>query len=81
MTWVAKRVSAHRPSLADDFLASYVTWRDSCEAVRTSYEAWRTCAAAQRSLAFDSYVAALDQEEIAAQIHADRSARLRDLGS
>jgi hypothetical protein len=38
---------------------------------------WRTCDALQRGLAFESYLAALDREEIAAQVHADRSERLR----
>jgi hypothetical protein len=79
MSWVAKRVSTDRPAPADEFLASYVVWRESCEAVSTSYQWWRTCAAPQRGLAFESYVAALDREEIAAQFHADRSERLRAL--
>jgi hypothetical protein len=79
MSWVAKRSPADRPALADEFLESYVLWRESCEAVTTSYGWWRTCDATQRGLAFESYLAALDREEIAAQVHADRSERLRAL--
>jgi hypothetical protein len=79
MSWVARRSSTDRPSLADDFLESYVSWRESCEAVGTSYQWWRTCDTPQRGLAFESYLAALDREEIAAQIHSDRSERLRAL--
>jgi hypothetical protein len=79
MSWVAKRISAARPTLADEFLESYVSWRESCEAVTTTYRWWETCEATQRGLAFESYLAALDREEIAAQVHADRSERLRAL--
>jgi hypothetical protein len=79
MSWVAKRVSLDHPAMAADFLASYVAWRESCEAVDTTYQLWRACHAAQRGLAFESYLAALDREEIAAQVHAERSERLSAL--
>jgi hypothetical protein len=79
MSWVAKRASEDRPALADEFLESYVSWRESCEAVTTSYQWWETCDPGQRGLAFETYLAALDREEIAAQVHADRSERLRAL--
>jgi hypothetical protein len=79
MSWVAKRASSDHPALAADFLASYVAWRESCEAVDTTYRSWRACDASQRGLAFESYLAALDREEIAAQVHADRSERLSAL--
>jgi hypothetical protein len=79
MSRLAKWLSTDRPAFADAVLASYVHWRESCEAVSTSYQWWRTCAAPQRGLAFETYLAALDREEIAAQIHADRSERLRAL--
>jgi hypothetical protein len=77
VSWVTKPSRTDRPALADDFLESYVSWRESCEAVGTSYQWWLTCDAPQRGLAFESYLAALDREEIAAQVHADRSERLR----
>jgi hypothetical protein len=79
MSWVAKRTSTDGPALADDFLESYVSWRESCEAVGTAYQWWRTCDPAQRGLAFETYIAALDREEIAAQVHADRAERLHAL--
>jgi hypothetical protein len=57
---------------ADWFLASYVSWRAACVAVRSAYEGWRSCEPALRSLAFDSYRVALDREEDAARIHSER---------
>jgi hypothetical protein len=79
MNWVTMRTSAGRQAIADEFLESYVSWRESCEAVSTSYQWWQACDAPQRGLAFESYLAALDREEIASQVHADRSERLRAL--
>jgi hypothetical protein len=79
MNWVTTRTSASRQAIADEFLESYVSWRETCEAVSSSYQWWGTCAARQRDLAFESYLAALDREEIAAQVHADRAERVRAL--
>ena len=73
---ILKRTSAGRRALTDEMLESYVVWRESCEAVTTSYQWWGTCDRAQRGVAFESYVAALDREEIAARAHADRSRAL-----
>jgi hypothetical protein len=64
-------------ALVDEFLESYVCWRESCEAVRAAYREWAGCASQRRRLAFESYRAALDWEELAAQIHAGRAARVR----
>ena len=68
---------ADNQTLADEFLESYVCWRESCEVVTTSYQWWGSCDAPQRALAFDCYVAALDREEVAAGVHADWCERLR----
>jgi hypothetical protein len=69
--------SAAGPALVDEFLESYVFWRESCEDVRAAYERWATCEPAHRDFAFERYRAALDWEERAAQVHADRTARVR----
>jgi hypothetical protein len=61
----------------DEFLESYVLWRESCEAVSAAYEDWASCAPRRRGLAFESYRAALNWEELAAQLHSDRAARVR----
>jgi hypothetical protein len=65
-------VAAASPALVDEFLESYVVWRESCEAVSAAYERWGTCEPALRGAAFESYLAALNWEELAAQVHAAR---------
>ena len=56
---------------------AYLAWREECVAVRTAYLAWRRTRAAEATLAFDAYQAALDREEVAAEVYA---ARLRRVG-
>jgi hypothetical protein len=75
-----KRARSERPPHAEDCLESYAVWRESCETVTATYRWWGRCEAPQRSLAFDSYLAALDREEIAAQVHAEKVERLHALG-
>jgi hypothetical protein len=73
----ATPVAAASPVLLDEFIESYVTWRESCGAVSAAYKRWASCEPAHRSAAFESYRAALDREELAAQVHADRVALCR----
>jgi hypothetical protein len=63
--------------LVDEFIESYVLWRESCEAVREAYRDWATSALHRRDLAFESYRAALNWEELAAQVHSSRAASVR----
>jgi hypothetical protein len=63
-------------SLADEFLESYVRWREACEDVRNAYERWRGCEPSERAFAFKVYRTALDWEEHAAGIHSDRAQQL-----
>ncbi|MFL5864575.1 MAG: hypothetical protein ACJ780_28080 [Solirubrobacteraceae bacterium] len=49
---------------------AYLAWRKECVAVRTAYLAWRRACAAEAALAFDAYQAALDREEVAAEVYA-----------
>jgi len=49
---------------------AYLSWREECIAVRTAYLAWRGARAAEAALAFDAYEAALDREEVAAEVYA-----------
>jgi hypothetical protein len=89
MRWPTKR-SAREPtardpkpaaqppeSLTDQFLDSYVDWREACEDVSTAYERWVTSELPRRDFAFERYRAALDWEEHAARVHADRAGRIR----
>jgi hypothetical protein len=71
------RHDAWSPSLADEFLDSWVSWREACEDVRSAYEHWGTCEASQRPLAFASYHAALDREDQAARVYSVWTDRLR----
>jgi hypothetical protein len=81
MTWLAKPTSGQPADasklVADEFIESYVRWREACEDVRRTYARWRECEPPQRGHAFDSYRAALDREEHAADIYSDSSARVR----
>jgi hypothetical protein len=80
---VIKRVLPKRSSpkpvdaAADEFLESYVSWREACEDVRSAYESWRSCKPPQRVLGFKAYRAALDREEHAAHAHSRWVAELR----
>jgi hypothetical protein len=74
----AARVAARVESLADEFLDSWVRWREACGDVRSAYDRWRRCQEAQRPLAFASYSAALDREEHAARIHSVWTGRFQD---
>jgi hypothetical protein len=75
MSRLMKRHPARQ--LFDDFLDSYVSWRQACEDVHAAYEGWRSCKPMQRKLAFMWYTAALDREEDAARVHSQRAQRLR----
>jgi hypothetical protein len=67
---------------SQEFLRSYVRWREACEEVRFAYERAETAELADRRLAFAAFCAALDREEHAASVHADMHARVRaELGS
>jgi hypothetical protein len=69
------------PSTIDEFLESYVSWREASHDVRTAHEHWRECEQHGRRFAFESYRAALDWEEHAARIYSDWTARLCAVGS
>jgi uncharacterized protein YqiB (DUF1249 family) len=71
-----RRSSRRLDALVDEFLESYVSWREACENVRAAYERWGTSKPPERSLAFGWYRAALDREECAAQVHSRLVAQL-----
>jgi hypothetical protein len=72
MSWLTRRRSA----LPDEFVETYVCWREACEDVRASYRRWADCQPQQRSLGFATYRAALEREELAASIHSPWAERL-----
>jgi hypothetical protein len=52
--------------LLDEMINVYVDWREESAAVAASYEKWNRATAADKTLAFSAYVAALDREARAA---------------
>ena len=58
---------AHLIHLIDALIQHYVSWREECAAVASSYENWSRAERDDRALAFSAYVAALDREELAAE--------------
>jgi hypothetical protein len=70
-----------RPELIDDLLDAYVDWREECGAVRDAYERWSSGSERDHSLTFAAYRAALDREQQASLVYADRSGRVtREVG-
>jgi hypothetical protein len=62
--------------LEDEFLASYVRWREACADVRLAYEHWRGSEPGHGAEPFVVYQAALDREECAALDYSDLSGQL-----
>jgi hypothetical protein len=59
-------VAERRRQYIDELIDDYVSWREACAAVASSYEKWRCSDRPDKKLAFSVYVAALDREEQAA---------------
>jgi hypothetical protein len=72
LNWLTRR----RSRLADEFIESYVCWREACEDVSAAYRHWAACNPQQRDLGFATYRAALEREERAAGIHSEWTERL-----
>jgi hypothetical protein len=62
-----------RSALFDEFLNSYVSWREASDDVWDTYGRWAACKPEERSFAFVAYRAALDREEHAARLHCERA--------
>jgi hypothetical protein len=73
----ARAAEVDARSLADEFIDSWVCWREACEDVRAAYEGWDGAGDPDRALAFDGYRAALEREEQAARVHATWTDRVR----
>ena len=56
--------------LVDSLIDAYVTWREACLRVSDAYSSWATETGIVATLAFESYMAALDREESAAEVYA-----------
>jgi hypothetical protein len=82
MMWIATPQDAPAfaadasPWLVDEFIESYVCWRESAATVKDAYEHWRDLHGKDRALAFAAYQAALDGEELAARAHRECTERI-----
>jgi hypothetical protein len=75
----ARDASSIKAELVDAIIDSYVDWREEAAAVEAAYRRWDRAAQCDRPLAFAAYRTALDQEERAAEHHAQAIADyLRD---
>jgi hypothetical protein len=66
------KLSLKQAQAVDDASDAYVEWREECGEVWDAYCAWTFSCSADAELAFSAYEAALDREEGAAAIYADR---------
>jgi hypothetical protein len=56
--------------LVDKLMDAYVSWREACLQVSDAYGSWASETGMSATVAFGSYKAALDREEIAAEAYA-----------
>jgi hypothetical protein len=75
---VERANSQIRAELIDEMVDRYVDWREQCIAVAETYERWSNGSIADRKFAFEAYKAALDLEEHASLIYAERVNRFED---
>ena len=59
-----------RKRLVDKLVDAYVDWRQACALVNDAYRSWARETGPCGSLAFGAYMAALDAEELAADVYA-----------
>jgi hypothetical protein len=67
-----------RSELIDELMDRYIDWREECLAVQAAYEHWATGLEEERESAFGGYQAALDREEQASAIFAERIDSIND---
>ena len=67
----------NRKRLVDRLLEAYLGWREACLHVSDAYASWVGQRGTRATLAFGSYLAALDREESAAEAYAGLVRRAR----
>ncbi|MEA2143256.1 MAG: hypothetical protein QOI64_1686 [Solirubrobacteraceae bacterium] len=65
--------------LVDLMIEAYVDWREACGLVGDAHRAWASATPAGARVAFDLYLAALDQEERAAALYCGLVRRVEDV--
>jgi hypothetical protein len=68
-----------RARLVDELVEAYVDWRETCARVGDAYHFWGSGTGSRSKVAFGLYMAALDDEERAAEAYADIIGRADDL--
>ncbi len=61
--------AASSSELIDAVMDAYIDWREDSAEVKATYRAWNDAPVHQRALSYDNYVAALDREELAANLY------------
>ena len=70
-----------RNRLTDEMFDGYIDWREACRAVNDAYRSWSGATGIRGSITFGRYLAALDREQRAAEVYADRVHRVEHLGA
>jgi hypothetical protein len=65
-------------SPADEFVESYVCWREEAASARGAYDHWLTARHHDEPAAFAAYMAALDREEHAADVLCESLERISE---
>ena len=76
MSSTTRTTSARLDSAVDDAVLAYAEWRHASAAVRDAYGQWERAARADYACAHAAYLAAVDQEEAAANAYADLIGRV-----
>jgi hypothetical protein len=67
--------------LVDTLMDAYVSWREACLRVSDAYASWTSERGVRATVAFGSYMAALEREQNAAEVYAALVRRTRELVS
>lgn len=59
-----------RKGLVDKLVEAYVDWREACVRANDAYRSWARETGPCGRVAFGAYVAALDAEQLAAEVYA-----------
>jgi hypothetical protein len=60
-----------RERLVDELVEAYVGWRETCARVSDAHRSWASETGSCSEVTFGLYMAALDQEEQAAEVYAE----------
>lgn len=63
--------SLRRERLVDELVDAYVGWRETCARVREAHRSWASETGSSSNDTFGLYMAALDEEEQAAEVYAE----------